>query len=131
MKVVLDASAVTAVLRDEDGADVVLKHLRGGLISAVNLAEVFCTSQRRGIPASTIAVTMRQMELQIVPFDDQQALLVADIYLTTTGSSVGFADRACMAAAVHHKLPVLTGDQDWLKHDIGVKVKLFRKKRAA
>ncbi len=48
-RVVLDASAVTAVLRSEQGSENVIPLLRGALISAVNLAEVFCTA-RAGIP---------------------------------------------------------------------------------
>lgn len=127
----MDSSAVTAVLRDERGADAVWPHLRGSLISAVNLAEVLCTSQRRGIQPTTDADSIEKMQLQVVPFDAEQAQLVADVYLKTVGSSVGFADRVCMALALSHGLPALTGDYDWLKHDIGIDVQLFRQRQSA
>ena len=40
-KHVLDASAVTAVLRKEPGYENVIPHLRGSLISSVNLVKCF------------------------------------------------------------------------------------------
>ena len=47
------------------------------------------------------------------------------------GSSVGIADRACMALGLSRELPVLTGDRQWLDHDAGVEVRLFRHQEAA
>ncbi|MEP3480861.1 MAG: type II toxin-antitoxin system VapC family toxin [Fuerstiella sp.] len=125
---VLDASAVIAVLRNEPGADTVWPLLQGSLISAVNLAEVLCASQRRGIPPERDAETIRKMQVKIVPFDGGQAQMLADILLLTIGSSVGFADRACLALAKSQNMIALTGDHDWLKHDVGVEVRLFRKR---
>lgn len=125
---VLDASAVIAVLRDEPGADSVWPLLQGSLISAVNLAEVLCASRRRGIPPEKDAETIRKMQVQVVPFDIGQAQMLAGILLETIGSSVGFADRACLALAKSRGMVALTGDHDWLKHDVGVEVQLFRQR---
>ena len=128
---VMDASAVIAVLREEPGAEQVIPHLFGSLISTVNLAEVFCKSQSRGILPATDALTIQQMKLEVVPFDAEQAQLLANILPKTLGSSVGFADRACMALAMQQQMPALTGDRDWLKHDAGVEIQLFRNREAA
>jgi ribonuclease VapC len=125
-KLVLDASAVTAVLRQEPGAENVIPHLRGSLISSVNLAEVFCITQSRGSRLDHDEFAVRSMHLQRVPFDDAQARVVATIFPKTTGSTIGFADRACLALALSHNLPVLTSDRDWLKPDLGIEVRLFR-----
>lgn len=125
-KVVLDASAVTAVLRKESGYQEVIPHLRGSLISFVNLAEVFCTSRSRQSDPEHDAFAINLMQLQRVPFDDEQAHVVSSIHTLTLGSSVGLADRICLGLGLLHRLPVLTADRDWLKHDIGVEVRLFR-----
>lgn len=128
-RVVLDASAVTAVLRGEAGHENVIPHLRGSIISSVNLAEVFCISRNKGSPVDVIDHAIRRMQIERVPFDDEQARIVADIYPRTLGSTVGLADRACMALGLLHGLPVLTGDHEWLKHDIGLTVRLFRERK--
>lgn len=128
---VLDASAVTAVLRKERGFETVLPFLRGGVISALNLAEVLCTAQNYGSDIEMDHMAIAAMELRIVPFDEEQAKVVASIYQKTKGSTVGIADRACLALGLLQQLPVITGDHAWQQHDVGVEVKLFRERHAA
>lgn len=128
---VLDASAVLAVLRGEAGAQFVVEHGRGSLISSVNMAEVFCHAEIRQASRERVEAGIRVMQLREVPFDRQQAEILAMIYPLTVGSSVGFADRACMALARKHGLTALTGDHDWLKHDAGVEIQLFRQRTVA
>lgn len=130
-KCVLDASAVTAVLRKERGHDKVIPRLRGSLISTVNLAEVFCNARSYGSDPEHDEMTIRDMQVEVVPFDHEQARIVSCIFTETLGSTVGIADRVCMALGLLRDLPVLTGDHHWQKHDIGVKVELFRKRKAA
>ena len=130
-KHVLDASAVTAVLRNERGADRVMRHLKGSLISSVNMAEAFCNLRKISSDPEMDQFAVGKLTIEVVPFDLEQARIVASIYQATLGSSVGFADRACLALGLLHDLPVLTADHDWLKHNIGVKVNLFRKRAAA
>lgn len=130
-KVVLDASAVTAVLRREPGHDKVIPHLRGSLISSVNLAEVFCTARSFGSIPEMDRQAIAMMQINCIPFDEEQATVVASIYDETRGGSVGIADRVCMALGLLHDLPVLTGDHEWTNYNIGVDVQLFRKRKAA
>lgn len=127
-RVVLDASAIVAVLRKEPGHEQVIPHLRGSLVSSVNLAEVFCVTQLRGSRPEIDQLIVSRMRIEHVPFDDAQARMVASIFSRTRGGTVGMADRACMALGLIHGLPVLTADHDWLAHDVGVEVRLFRKR---
>jgi len=128
---VLDASAVLGVLRSEPGADYVVEHGRGSLISSVNIAEVLSHADIRHASRERVEAGFRAMHLREVPFDREQAEILATIYQLTLGSSVGFADRACMALAKKHGLTALTGDHDWLKHDVGVEIQLFRQRSTA
>ena len=51
MSVVLDASALLAVILEEPGSAIVIAAARGATASVVNLDEVLHKSPRRGIPA--------------------------------------------------------------------------------
>ena len=124
--VVLDASAVTAVLRKERGYENVFPLLRGSLISAVNLAEVLCTARLKASDPILDEQHIKLMGLQRVPLDENLAHIVASIYLATRGSTLGFADRACLALGLYKGLPVLTSDSEWLNYTVGVEVRLFR-----
>lgn len=123
---VLDASAVLGAMRRERGADFVTQHGRGSLISSVNLAEVLSHPDIRHASTERVATWFRMMQIKEVPFDGRHARTLAEIYPLTLGSSVGFADRACLALAKQERLTALTGDRDWLKYEIGVEVQLFR-----
>ena len=125
-RAVLDASAILALLRREKGSEKVAKRLRGSLVSSVNIAEVLCLSRDRGTSPEADAWALSNMELVCIPFDEEQAHVVASIYRATSGGNVGFADRACMSLGLLNKLPVLTGDREWKNFDIGLEVQLFR-----
>jgi ribonuclease VapC len=125
--VVLDASALIAVLRVEPGADVVKRHLRDSYVSSVNVAEVLCKSRSNGASPEADAWALSNMGLIQVPFDFAQAQIVASIRELTAGGNVGLADRACMALGIMQNIPVLTGDREWTKYKLPVEVKLFRK----
>jgi len=126
---VVDSSALIAILRKERGAGYVRDHARGAAISSVNLAEVLSYTLLRGAGREPVEALLRAMQLTEVPFDREQCDMVASIYTATLGSSVGFADRACLALAKSQDLPALTGDHAWLQHDIGVEVLLFRQSK--
>ena len=57
MTVVIDASAVLAILKDEPGAEVAITYVRGALLSAVNLSEVLAKASDLGIPAKMSLVS--------------------------------------------------------------------------
>ena len=128
---VLDASCILAVLRREDGFQHVLPRLSGGLVSSVNMAEVYCCLRRLGSDPEMDHRAIPRMQLQQVPFDDRQAAFVASIYPRTLGSSLGLADRACIALGLSKGLPVLTGDRAWLGFELDIEIELFRSQESS
>lgn len=128
-KAVLDASAVTAVLRKESGYENVLPYLRGSIISTVNLAEVYCTARNFGSRLEIDEMAINAMQLERISFDENQAKLVSSIYPQTLGGTVGLADRVCLALGILYKLPVLTGDHDWRNYNLDVEVRFFRERK--
>ena len=124
--VVLDSSALTAVLRGEPGAAIVAPTLAAAWISAVNLAEAFTKMIERGAPPAEAAATIAGLSLQIVDFDRDQALAAAALRPLTRSAGLSLGDRACLALGKLRSLPVLTADRVWKDLDLGVEIRLIR-----
>ncbi|CAN5145247.1 PIN domain-containing protein [soil metagenome] len=127
VSVVLDASAVLAILFGETGGDVVASVSQGAILSAVNAVEVLEKFVvRRGGTEGDAAVLIARLDINVVPFSNAQALLAAQWKPIFAGRTISLADRACLALAMDQALPVLTADRDWAKLDIGVDIRLIR-----
>jgi PIN domain nuclease of toxin-antitoxin system len=124
--IVLDTSAVLALLFGEPGADNAIARGRDGIMSTVSYSEAVAKSLDRKVPIETIAQSLASLKLALVPFDEDHALAAAALRPATRHLDFSFADRACLATASMHKLPVLTADRDWLKTDLGIKIYLIR-----
>ncbi|HTU22709.1 MAG TPA: type II toxin-antitoxin system VapC family toxin [Gemmataceae bacterium] len=124
--IVLDTSAVLALLFGEPGADKVKARGQDGIMSTVSYSEAVAKSLDRKVPMETIARSLAGLKLTLVPFDEDHALTAAALRPSTRHLDFSFADRACLATASMHKLPVLTADRDWFKADLGIKVYLIR-----
>lgn len=124
--VVLDASAVLALLFREPGADVVRDVLRGGMISAVNWAEVLQVTIRKGGNIDGLRTDLERRGLLFAPFDESDADATAELYPATRELQISLADRACLVLARRLGLPVLTGDRVWADLNVGVEVRLIR-----
>ncbi len=124
--VVLDASAVIALLRSEKGADVVASVLPRAAISAVNLSEIATWLSDAGTEAKKVRMTLDGLQLQCDVFDEESAFKAAELRKATRGRGLSFGDRACLALAKRLSLPAVTADRSWAELDIGVEVKLIR-----
>ncbi len=125
-KMVLDASAVLALLNQEDGSHIVEQHISQSLISAVNLAEVITVLGQLGMPYSEATELTDDILSHIVTFDKEQASITAELRQSTKAFGLSLGDRACLALAKVKALPVLTADSLWAQLDIGVSVQLIR-----
>lgn len=125
-RAVLDASAVLAVVLDEPGGAAVHPHLRGGLISAVNYAEVLDRTGRRCGSLESARQRVGRCDLQVVPFDADQAATVAALRPATDPAGLSLADRACLALGLARGVPVLTADRAWRDLDVGVAIEVIR-----
>lgn len=125
-KVVLDASALLALLNNEKGADLVRELLPEAVISTVNLAEVVTRLSLLGMPDEQIRTTLSLLGLRVEPFDEEQAfhagLLSAQMH--SLGLSLG--DRACLTLASVTEATVVTADRVWSDLDLGMKIQLLR-----
>lgn len=134
MTVVLDASAVIALARDEPGADVVEAHLFEAsagpapvaVISTVNLTEVV---QALGEPPTGLVdLDDDGDDSLVVPtaFTSHDAMTAAAMRQPTRAAGLSLADRACLALGRRTGSAVLTADRAWSTVAVGVEVVLIR-----
>lgn len=125
-KVVLDASALLAVIHREPGADLVRAALPGAFMSAVNYSEVLKKCIERGVPTDPLAGLLDGASVEIVPFDEALAAASAALYPQTKQHGLSFADRACLALGIQQNCKVLTSERRMGLVVLPIKVKLIR-----
>ncbi len=125
--VVLDASALLALLNQEPGAEKLTPELlSGAAISTVNLAEVHSKLVARGLrPDEAWEATMTPIG-EAVPFDMEHARLVGNLIAKTRRLGLSLGDRACLALGLALKLPVYTADKSWKRLKVGVPIHTIR-----
>lgn len=125
-EVVLDASALLALLNAESGAQLVEDVLPESVISAVNLAEVVTRLSAVGMPEGEVRDALRLLGLRTIPFDEQQAFQAGLLYSHTAALGLSLGDRACLALARRTAATALTADRAWAELDLGLEIKLIR-----
>ena len=113
--VVLDASAVLALVRDEPGADKVAPHIGRAAISAVNLQEIIKELLFSGLDESTTRELLDELRLDVRAHDTEAAYAAAASHAQTHQYGRGLGDRSCLALAVQLGVPALTADREWKK----------------
>jgi ribonuclease VapC len=124
--IVLDASALMALLLGEPGKDAVTDQIASAAISAVNLSEVLARMTREGISSRLLVPKLEALGLTVVEFDQPQAIIVSDIREHARSHGVGLADCCCIALALHRAWPVMTADRAWATLGFEIDVRLIR-----
>jgi ribonuclease VapC len=125
--VVLDASAVLAIVNAEPGADVVRASLAGAIMSTVNYSEVLKKTVEHGGTSEAAAAFVRGLSITLIPFDEALAAMTADLYPQAKQHGLSLADRACLALGIQRGATVLTADGKWKRLSLSsIKVKLIR-----
>ncbi len=125
-RVVLDASALLALLNAEPGSRTVEKNLSGAAVNAVNLSEVVAKLSDRGMPEKAIETALEALGLNVYTFDKAMAYSAGMIRRVTRSLGLSLGDRACLALGLRLSAPVLTTDQNWKPVKIGVKIRVIR-----
>ena len=124
--VVLDASAVLALLNDEPGADQVWTHLPGAYLSAVNAAEVAAKLVDGGAGPEEAGQSLNRLGARIVPFENVDVVPAAQIRGASRSVGLSLGDRACLSLAKRLALPAVTADQVWSKVVLDIQIQLIR-----
>lgn len=123
---VLDASALLALLLGEPGSDRVEALLPGAVISAVNLSEVAAKLIERGAPPEAVSQAIAAVGLEIIAFDEVQAMAAADLRVRTRALGLSLGDRACIALGEMRSTRVVTCDRAWTEVESNAVIVLAR-----
>jgi PIN domain nuclease of toxin-antitoxin system len=126
IQILLDSSAILALLYQEPGADRVDAERKHAAIGTVNWAEVATTLFEDGMQDDMVRNTLIGLNLTIVPFTDLMAYEAGRLRPLTRAIGLSLGDRACLATARVLDIPVLTADRIWLQAAVGVQVECIR-----
>ena len=125
-RAVLDASAMVAFVRGEPGGEIVDGYRGDALASAVNVAETAARLVDLGLSLTEVERSIAHLYLDIVPFDEEQALATAATRRATRHRGLSLGDRACLELAARRGLPAVTADRAWAELDADADVRLIR-----
>ena len=129
--IVLDASALLAMLRDEPGGDKVAGALIGSRMCTGNLAEVIRHFVHNGMPPEEADAMLRPLPVTWVEADAELARIAGNLRAATSEAGLSLGDRFCLAVALRDGLPAWTADRQWalIAETVGAKVKIIRSSR--
>jgi PIN domain nuclease of toxin-antitoxin system len=125
-RVVLDASALLALINQEAGSEKVAAVLSTACMSSVNVAEVVSKLMDKGFSEVEIRKIFGALKLRIIPFDEEQGFIAGLLRANTKSLGLSLGDRACLSLAIQQKLSVLTADRVWAGLQLGLNIQMIR-----
>jgi ribonuclease VapC len=126
-RIVLDASALLAVLNREPGADKLTPQLLNiATSSTVNLAEVQGKLVNRGLnPREAWEATISPIR-EATAFTPEHAMTAGSLIVETRALGLSLGDRACLALGLALRAPVYTADKSWKSLKLGLRIHVIR-----
>ncbi|HET9742691.1 MAG TPA: type II toxin-antitoxin system VapC family toxin [Terriglobales bacterium] len=126
-EIVLDASAILAIIQREPGHEALTPDLLAhATASAVNVAEVHGKLISRGWSSQEAWEDAISPLHRIVSFDSTYARIVGDLVSLTKQLGLSLGDRACLALGIALKVPVYTAEKAWKKLRLGAEIQVIR-----
>ena len=126
-RIVLDASALLAVLNREPGADKLTSRLLSNATSStVNLAEVQSKLVSRGINFNDAWEATLSPIREAAAFTAEHARIAGSLIAQTRSLGLSLGDRACLALGLALKAPVYTADKSWKNLKLAVRIHVIR-----
>jgi ribonuclease VapC len=125
--VVLDASAVLAIIHAERGAEKLTPELLAEAVcSTVNLAEVQGKLVSCGWSPDDAWEDATSPIREAAPFTDTQAKIAGSLVALTRPLGLSLGDRACLALGISLKAPIYTAEKTWSKLKLGTRIHVIR-----
>jgi ribonuclease VapC len=128
-RIVLDTSALLAVLHEEPGAEMFTQKsglLENSAMSAVNVAEAYGKLVGVGIAPEDAWEAVTAPVPEIMDFDKEQAKIAGGLLLQTRSLGLSLGDRACLALGIALKAPIYTADRAWRGLRLKVSIHVIR-----
>ncbi|OJX10424.1 MAG: hypothetical protein BGO77_02295 [Caedibacter sp. 37-49] len=124
--VILDASALLVLLKNEPGADMIEPLLGRIIMSSISVSEVAASLLNSDMTLQECQEAILPFISTIVPFNEEQAFLAAELEKQIKDYDLSLADKACLALAQQMKLPLYTANKNWEKLQLEmIKIKLL------
>jgi PIN domain nuclease of toxin-antitoxin system len=126
-KVVLDASALLALIKNEPGAEIVEGLLGNIVMSSVNVSEIASILLDSDMNTTETQESIEPFIDSIVSFDFEHSIACASLKKITKHLGLSLGDRACIALGIKLKLPIYTADKIWQELKLeNTEIKLIR-----
>lgn len=112
--VVLDASALIAMLKGEPGTDAVAAVIAGSRIGVFNYAEVVSHFIHLGMPEGDVDAMLDPLPMTIISADKLLARDAGRLRASTAKAGLSLGDRFCLALAKREGLQAWTADKAWM-----------------
>lgn len=126
--VVLDASAILALLKSERGASKVAGVIADASVCAINQAEVISHFVHLGAPLDEVRAMLAALPYTVVAADDALAWDAGYLRAATSSAGLSLGDRFCLALGKRLNAPVYTADRAWknVAGETAAKVEVIR-----
>lgn len=126
--VVLDASAILALLKGEHGASKVVAVIADASVCAINQAEVVSHFVHLGAPLEEVRAMLGALPYTVIPADDALAWEAGSLRAATASAGLSLGDRFCLALAKRLGVAAYTADKAWrdIAADVAAKVVIIR-----
>jgi PIN domain nuclease of toxin-antitoxin system len=127
-EVVLDASALLALLKDEPGGPKVAEVVAASRMTTVNYAEVVSHFIHAGMPPLEVDAMLRPLPVRLIATDIEMARMAGRLRAVTAEAGLSLGDRFCLALALRDGIQAWTADKQWLKVSdaVGAKIVTIR-----
>ena len=121
-KLILDSSAVLALIHHEPGGEKVRDIIKYSHLSTVNFSEIINKLYYYKFSIREVEEIIKQLKINLINFDKKIAIDTGKLIFLykNLGLSLGYC--ACIATAILNKFDIVTADKIWLKLDLPVKV---------
>jgi ribonuclease VapC len=123
--IVIDSSALIALVKKEPGAERVEAAIGESIVSIVVLTECLSKLALQGLDPEATKARLLVAGLRVEPFGDSDMSAVIALHRLAK-QNISLADRFCLALALDRDLPVLTGDRPWADLGLPLEIELIR-----
>lgn len=114
-RILLDTSAILALLKREPGFEAIENIIANSAMSAVNFSELVAVLTRSGVSEAEVDEIITDIVPEIIPLCKNVGIGAGKLAAITKNYGLSLGDRACIATGNYYKMEIYTADKAWLK----------------